>query len=160
MPCGREYARRYKQEHREQIRQDKRRYRQTHEKEERARKRKYAQENLAKERERRRRYRRENSQAIFGQRRARQGAGGSFATAEWNALVNHYGNKCLRCGRTDVKLTVDHIVPIAKGGSSNIDNLQPLCASCNSHKRDMIIDYRPDSKMPRWVQGKLFKDSN
>lgn len=51
------------------------------------------------------------------------------------------GNKCLRCGSL-IKLTIDHIVPISKGGENKISNLQTLCKSCNSIKRDRFIDYR------------------
>lgn len=48
---------------------------------------------------------------------------------------------CLCCG-TDSKLTLDHIVPIARGGSNRIGNLQTLCSSCNSRKGARYIDYR------------------
>jgi HNH endonuclease len=44
------------------------------------------------------------------------------------------GGKCVVCGRTD-KLHFDHIVPIAKGGTSNAaDNIQLLCARHNLAK--------------------------
>lgn len=84
-------------------------------------------------------------------------AGGAFTAAEWKALVEHYDNKCLCCGRNDVHLTVDHIVPVSKGGTSNIENLQPLCHSCNSRKGNKTLDYRPDSGLVRWIQRKLFE---
>jgi 5-methylcytosine-specific restriction endonuclease McrA len=91
-------------------------------------------------------------------RRSRKSAsGGSYTVAEWKGLVAHYGNKCLCCGRSDVALTVDHVVPVSKGGTSNIDNLQPLCLSCNSKKQDKIIDYRPGKGLGRWIQQKLFR---
>ncbi len=83
-------------------------------------------------------------------------AGGFYTVAEFKELCNHYGNKCLRCGRDDVKLTADHIKPVSKGGSSNIDNIQPLCLPCNSSKHDRHIDYRPDAGPLRWLQCKLF----
>jgi 5-methylcytosine-specific restriction endonuclease McrA len=100
---------------------------------------------------------RETSNAAEHRRRTRKtAAGGSYTTSEWKALVNHYGNKCLRCGREDVKLTADHVVPVAKGGTSDIDNIQPLCYSCNSSKGAKTIDYRPDAGIGRWIQRKLF----
>lgn len=68
--------------------------------------------------------------------------GGSFTAQEWRELCNRYGGKCLRCGRSDVKLTVDHVLPIDLGGSSDIGNIQPLCKSCNSWKSRRHIDFR------------------
>ena len=70
-------------------------------------------------------------------------AGGKHTAREWKALLARYGNRCLCCGRADVKLVTDHIVPVALGGTSNIHNIQPLCRSCNSRKGKQIIDYRP-----------------
>ena len=49
--------------------------------------------------------------------------------------------RCLCCGST-IRLTVDHIVPINKGGENKLSNLQTLCRSCNSRKSDTFIDYR------------------
>lgn len=83
-------------------------------------------------------------------------AGGSFTGAEWKALVDHYGGRCLCCGCTDAKLTADHIIPVSMGGTSSIDNIQPLCGKCNSSKCDKIIDYRPGKGLGRWIQKKLF----
>lgn len=95
--------------------------------------------------------------AIEHRRRTRKtDAGGSYTLDEWKSLLVHYGYKCLCCGRTDVKLTADHVIPVSRGGSSNIDNIQPLCGACNSRKQDRAVDYRPDSGPRRWIQRKLF----
>lgn len=72
-----------------------------------------------------------------------RGAAGSFTVIEWNNLCVHYGNKCLSCGAIDKPLTIDHVVPLAKGGSNSIENIQPLCQHCNNVKRTKVIDYRP-----------------
>lgn len=45
------------------------------------------------------------------------------------------GHKCRICGASD-NLVLDHITPISKGGSDETSNLQTLCWSCNSRKRD------------------------
>lgn len=60
---------------------------------------------------------------------------------EWSALLEVCDNKCLCCGR-DEKITMDHIIPVSMGGTHTIDNIQPLCSSCNSTKHTQAIDYR------------------
>lgn len=45
---------------------------------------------------------------------------------------------CRLCKATGVRLEVDHIVPVARGGSDALDNLQALCIPCNRGKRDSI----------------------
>ncbi|MBE6876714.1 MAG: HNH endonuclease [Ruminococcus sp.] len=46
--------------------------------------------------------------------------------------------KCVACGKWFPKseITVDHIIPKRKGGLDVISNLQAMCRSCNSSKRD------------------------
>jgi hypothetical protein len=45
----------------------------------------------------------------------------------------HDGWKCVYCGSKKL-LEVDHIMPIAKGGTDDRDNLQTLCRPCNRRK--------------------------
>jgi hypothetical protein len=44
--------------------------------------------------------------------------------------------KCRRCGSQapEVRLEVDHVVPVALGGATTPENLQSLCESCNAGK--------------------------
>ena len=46
-------------------------------------------------------------------------------------------DRCQSCGKTEneTNLTIDHIIPLASGGSNDISNLQTLCHSCNSRKK-------------------------
>ena len=67
---------------------------------------------------------------------------GFHTPAEWGALCVQYGNICLCC-KEKKPLTLDHIIPLSRGGSNSIDNLQPLCHQCNSRKGSRTIDYRP-----------------
>ena len=75
-------------------------------------------------------------------------AGGSFTAEEWLNLCEFYGNVCLCCDE-EKPLTVDHVIPISKGGTSNIDNIQPLCLSCNCSKSDKCTDYRETHEIRR-----------
>lgn len=87
----------------------------------------------------------EKSVAATNRRRALKYASKRTHTeAEWQALKASYGFKCLRCGKQEpeIKLTRDHVVPLTQGGSDSIDNVQPLCARCNSKKNNKHIDYR------------------
>ena len=53
-------------------------------------------------------------------------------------LYKLYNSKCVACGSNEV-ISLDHIIPLAKGGRHSIGNIQPLCKSCNSSKRDKFM---------------------
>jgi len=36
-------------------------------------------------------------------------------------------------------MTIDHIVPKSKGGLNTIENLQPMCHTCNTKKADKTV---------------------
>ncbi len=65
---------------------------------------------------------------------------GNYTIEEWDNLCTYYNNECVCCFN-QVELTVDHIIPISRGGSNRIENIQPLCKPCNSKKYTKIISY-------------------
>ena len=71
------------------------------------------------------------------------GNGGSHTIGEWELLKVQYGFACPSCNRKEpeVKLTGDHIIPLSKGGSDSIENIQPLCSSCNCKKHTKTIKF-------------------
>lgn len=74
------------------------------------------------------------------QRLADARAQGTHTEAEWLAILEPCKGICPRCGKRR-KLGKDHIKPISRGGSDAIENIQPLCRSCNSSKFESV-DYR------------------
>ncbi len=77
-------------------------------------------------------------------RRARKlNAEGCHTLQEWELLKKQYGYKCPCCNKKEpeIKLTEDHIIPLTKGGSNYIENIQPLCRRCNSRKNVKIMTF-------------------
>lgn len=70
-------------------------------------------------------------------RRAKlRASSGDHTVTEIRRLLVRQKNACAVC-RCDIgkkKHTVDHIVPLARGGSNAIENIQLLCATCNKQK--------------------------
>lgn len=69
-------------------------------------------------------------------------AGAQHTLKEWEALCEKYNYKCLWCGKRK-PLSEDHVLPLTMGGADTIDNIQPLCLSCNSRKNNRYMDFRP-----------------
>jgi hypothetical protein len=71
--------------------------------------------------------------------------------------------RCLMCGRdkSEVALEVDHVKPVAQGGTDELDNLATLCRLCNNGKSAFIFnDYRSLSLAPEKIASefKYFTD--
>ena len=76
---------------------------------------------------------------------------GSHTQEQWEKLKKEFNYCCIICGMQEPfigqryeKLTEDHIIPISKGGNNNIENIQPLCQSCNSRKYNHLEQEFPD----------------
>jgi len=130
---GRAYARQWYVDHREERLEETRRYRKNNPKKVKEAKRRWCKANPEKGRE------------AYRRRRTRiAGSTGAFTDAQFQALCAHYGNICLCCGKPK-ELHRDHVVPLSKGGSNDISNIQPLCQSCNSSKGTQSTDYRMEA---------------
>lgn len=54
-----------------------------------------------------------------------------------NYIYQRDNYQCQSCGKKQAEtcLNIDHIIPLATGGSNDMSNLQTLCSQCNSSKR-------------------------
>lgn len=54
--------------------------------------------------------------------------------------------RCVYCGATprEAQLEVDHVLPLAAGGTSTLSNLATACASCNAGKGNAVLAHPPE----------------
>ena len=49
-------------------------------------------------------------------------------------LLDKFQRKCAYCGKTDIPLEIEHVIPSSKGGSDRVSNLTIACHKCNQKK--------------------------
>ena len=55
------------------------------------------------------------------------------------ALFARDGWRCVYCGSSSGRLTLDHVVPRSRGGDSVWENVVTSCAPCNHRKGDRLL---------------------
>lgn len=63
----------------------------------------------------------------------------TLSATEWLRICEAWGFRCAYCGNGNVKLSRDHVWPLAAGGSDEVENVVPACRSCNSRKSDFSL---------------------
>jgi 5-methylcytosine-specific restriction endonuclease McrA len=101
--------------------------------------------------------------AVFAVRNAnirasKMGVNGVLTPEEWLQVLDRYSpdGKCPSC-KNVLPLCLDHINLLAHGGPNTVDNIQPLCKSCNSSKSG-ADDYRFDKD--DFTYGKVTVSAN
>jgi 5-methylcytosine-specific restriction endonuclease McrA len=75
--------------------------------------------------------------------RARKaGVESTLTLAECDAVFAAFGGRCAYCGAVAQsgktgQIALDHMVPLARGGTNSIENVVPACWSCNGSKKRM-----------------------
>jgi 5-methylcytosine-specific restriction endonuclease McrA len=70
-------------------------------------------------------------------RAKKQGADGHATEEQVRARMQVYGERCYLCG--DPYEAIDHVIPLARGGSHWPANLRPICTTCNSRKGARLL---------------------
>lgn len=98
-------------------------------------------------REQMRKWRTENPQRkneLEHRRRTRKQDNGVYAISPRD--MRYLAGSCVYCGSLE-NITMDHVIPISRGGTHGIGNLVPCCLSCNTKKNDKTV--------MEWKLGKL-----
>jgi 5-methylcytosine-specific restriction endonuclease McrA len=79
-------------------------------------------------------------------RRARLRCVASTLTeTQWMDVLETFGFACAYCLRSNISLTIDHVVPIVRVGANTADNVVPSCGTCNRQKGPrgiLVMAYR------------------
>jgi 5-methylcytosine-specific restriction endonuclease McrA len=69
---------------------------------------------------------------------------GAISRRTWQALLDAFGGVCCYCDAPG-DMTVEHLTPLAKGGTNEIGNVAPACVKCNASKRARTAEeFAPD----------------
>ena len=79
---------------------------------------------------------------VHGNRRKAltRGVDASLTPEQWLSALDAYGRKCIYCSVDCQVPTMDHVIPLAKGGAHSIDNVVPSCPHCNFSKGKTDVD--------------------
>lgn len=141
-------GRRYRQKYPERLREKNRRYQSSNREKVRKWVREWGHRNSEKIKEIGRQWAKLHPDRIASKNRNRRaqekGSASKISPQEWEDLKREYDYTCLRCEKREpeIKLTLDHVIPLSLGGEHTIKNAQPLCLSCNDIKSTKTTDYR------------------
>lgn len=56
-------------------------------------------------------------------------------------ILSKTNNRCAHCGTplSISSMTIDHFIPVSRGGNNDLDNIIPLCFECNQNKDSMVV---------------------
>lgn len=66
--------------------------------------------------------------------------GEGFTACEWEDCKQAHKQKCYYCGKNGMKLTMDHVIPLSRGGHHDKTNIVAACSRCNKVKGAKIYE--------------------
>ena len=152
---GAERSRRWRENNPERAREVQRKHRENNPGSSTAASRRYYAKNAENEKARSLEWRKRNPEAwkriytsSVEKRRALKSGANAFLILP-REIEQLYSRPCSECGSMKNQ-TIDHIVPLSRGGRHSVGNLQTLCSPCNSSKnRKLLIEWRARKRLSR-----------
>ena len=66
-------------------------------------------------------------------------AEGVVTAEDWLEILEQHNHRCYYCHKRTLRMTLDHVIPLSKGGRNSPENVVPACHRCNCKKRDKLI---------------------
>jgi 5-methylcytosine-specific restriction endonuclease McrA len=76
-------------------------------------------------------------QRLKALRRTAENAG-TITEADWLSLLDRHRHRCAYCGGAG-PLSVEHVIPVTRGGRHTLGNIVPVCKPCNSSKGARLL---------------------
>lgn len=93
------------------------------------------------------------------QRAWRKKAKCNLTLRAWATTVAYYHSMCAYCGKRPYQV-IEHVLPIALGGGTTVDNCVPACCECNTKKGSRHPDTLTGARMDgirRYLAGRAWK---
>jgi len=107
-------------------------------------------------------YKRENKDAVNRLKHRREARKRklphTLTSLQWENIKLNFGNTCAYCGESK-KLTIEHFIPLSKMGELTVDNVLPICLSCNCSRgnRDFKTWFRKQPFYSPTREEKIYK---
>jgi len=72
-----------------------------------------------------------------------------------NYLLEKFNHKCAYCGKKDIPLEIEHIVPRSRGGSNRVSNLTLSCQDCNQKKGNKTAEEFGHPEIQKYAKQSL-----
>lgn len=151
-----EYKKQYYQDNKEKLSEEKKQYYQDNKEIILERSKQYYQDNKEKVKEYKKQYRKNNPEKNLNyhtkRRMSKESQGRGVTKEQWYEMMNYFDWKCAYSGEyigsDSDKRTIDHIIPLNKGGLNEIWNCVPMYSNYNSSKST--------SSILEWYQKQIF----
>ena len=93
------------------------------------------------------------------QKARERGYEGILSLDDWKLVLSLTDGQCIACEENAAD-SIDHVLPLVKGGMNTVQNIQPMCIKCNLKKGTRLVDFRSEEfvrKINSYSESKMGK---